>query len=144
MAPADPPAAASCRPIPKGKIQDSHSEQVHVSAENFCSTYAASISYDPSVNIEYILHNDILSAFFSHNDREDDVYDMFIKSIADCKPDGGYNLPEPVKGHSCKDILYSAWSECEFMHVHIQPPFFFDIYLGVLFLSLIFSFFSFS
>ncbi len=43
---------------------------------------------------------------------QDDVYDFTIKSVDKCSPNGGFNLPKPVAGHKCSDILYHAWKDC--------------------------------
>lgn len=113
VAPADPPAAASCRPIPDGKIKDSHKERVKAATAQFCYANAAESSKSSSINIEFTWNDNPIGAFLDHNDETDDVYDMFIRSVPGCTSDRGSDLNEPVSGSFCSGILYNAWSKCK-------------------------------
>lgn len=55
--------------------------------------------------------------------EQDDVYEISIFSVEQCKPDDGYNPPEPVPGFKCEDILYRAWkdSKSPFHFSNTQP-----------------------
>lgn len=50
---------------------------------------------------------------FTGDDEQDDVYEISILSVEQCKSDDGYNLSEPVVGFTCENILYRAWKECK-------------------------------
>ncbi len=55
--------------------------------------------------------------------EQDDVYEISIFSVEQCKPDDGYNPPEPVPRFKCEDILYRAWKDCKspFHFSNTQP-----------------------
>lgn len=110
--PVDPPAAPSCYPIPTGPYQDSHESEVKSLTANFCDTYANKIERSPTVSIVETMRESLLSRLFNPNDREDDIYEMSIKSIPNCNPDGGFDLAQPVGSHKCVDILRDAWRNC--------------------------------
>ncbi|KAL8703830.1 MAG: hypothetical protein Q9225_008106 [Loekoesia sp. 1 TL-2023] len=113
--PVNPPSAPKCNDSPTGHYQDAHAEVASEAVSAFCANYANKVVHDPKVDIKATGHDDPLLQFLDDNDSNDDVYDLSIKSVEHCDPgDGGYNLAEPVKGHSCEEVMYNSWSQCEF------------------------------
>lgn len=117
--PVDPPAAPDCRPTPKSPIQDSHKNSVRTVAKFFCEQIPRTTREYP-VNIEKTINDDPTKAFFGFDDEADDVYDIFVRSVPNCKSNGEYNLHEPVPKQFCADILFDTWAKCKF-----QPSMFF-------------------
>lgn len=117
--PAIPPAAPECVHNPQNAVRDAHEEMLQDSVNWFCSNYAKNhTAADQSVRIQQtvVSYFGILGVEiedYTGNNKEDDVYEISIFSVEQCKPDDGYNLPEPVPGFKCKDILYRAWKDCK-------------------------------
>ena len=95
-----------------------------MAAEKFCKDYASSEDQDSAdLPIEktlfvwghYIgrIFIDSVVEWTRGNDSEDDVYDFKIELVEDCATDGKLNLAKPVGDHECKDVLQSAWSNCD-------------------------------
>lgn len=122
VAPADPPAAASCVPTPTDDVKDSHEDDLQTAARFFCSKYASGTVTDPSVNVaQTVISNTVsftrgpplsVARLYTGSKNEDDVYDISVKSVDGCTPNAGYNLETPVANNQCPDILHSAWSQC--------------------------------
>lgn len=126
VAPADPPARASCVANPTTPVKDSHEDELKKAAAFFCSDYASSTVTASSVNIAQTVISGTLTEgkqavdvarLYTGTANEDDVYEISVKSVDGCTPVGGYNLGTPVAGNKCPDILHSAWKQCEFLAV---------------------------
>lgn len=122
VAPADPPAAASCIPPTNGAVKDAHESELTRAAGFLCKKYANSVVTDSSIRIDQTVISGTVTGSHSTMDiardytgttNEDDVYEFTIKSIDACKPSGGFDLPNPVAGHSCSDLMYHAWKDCK-------------------------------
>lgn len=126
VAPADPPGAPSCVPSPTGSFRDSHEDILIRVIEYFCDKYAQNhVTVDPTVRVAESIEGDNVQDFFlgsyievgdykgGNKEARDDVYDITILSVDRCQPTDGFNLPEPVVGHRCSDVLYHAWKDCE-------------------------------
>lgn len=112
--PVNPPSEPSCYPSPTSDYQDAHEENVERITFEFCRIFANSVVTDPTVSIVKQFGMDESAQREDKNDLIDDVYDITIKSVENCKPEGeGFNLAEPVPGHSCQEILFNAWLNCE-------------------------------
>lgn len=124
--PADPPGAPSCVPSPTGSFKDSHEDILMRVVQYFCEEYAQNhVTVDPTVRVAESIEGDsvedlFIGSFIEVGDYEggnkkarDDVYDITILSVDRCQPTDGFNLPEPVVGHRCNDVLYHAWKDCE-------------------------------
>lgn len=123
--PAAPSSAPSCVANPTGRIRDSH-ERIHMEVvQYFCDKYAQNHErVNPTIrvveSIQGLVHQGLFTSSIDVGDYKggdkpawDDVYDITILSVDRCKPTDGFNLPEPVVGHSCSDVLYHAWKDCE-------------------------------
>lgn len=129
VAPADPPAAPSCVPNPTDKVKDAHENELKKAAKFFCDKYASGTMTTPNVNIAQTIISGVVPAgrssidiarLYTGSDNKDDVYDISVKSVDGCTPEGGFNLDTPVSGNSCSDILHSAWKQC--MQPFVLPP----------------------
>ena len=123
VAPADPPAAASCVPNPSDPVKDSHEGQLEKAAKYFCKEYASGIVQGPVVDIKQAVVSGAMpvgrgilnvARLYTGTENRDDVYDISIQSVKGCKSHGGFNLDTPVANNQCSDILHSAWKQCRF------------------------------
>ncbi|MCJ1255346.1 hypothetical protein MMC24_003162 [Lignoscripta atroalba] len=121
VAPADPPAAASCVPNPSDPVKDSHEGQLEKAAKYFCKEYASGIVQGPVVDIKQAVVSGAMpvgrgilnvARLYTGTENRDDVYDISIQSVKGCKSHGGFNLDTPVANNQCSDILHSAWKQC--------------------------------
>lgn len=122
--PVDPPGKLHCEPTPAGKYKDAHKEKVKMIASSFCQTYAnskdqdagdlpvAKTLFDRQTHFRLGVAPRVVE-WNGGDHSEDDVYDIKVERVEDCKTDDGkLNLAKPVKDNECKDILESAWKEC--------------------------------
>lgn len=118
VAPVNPPSAPRCNPTPTGHYQDAHEMVLDQAAYQFCRTYAdKKIATTPKVNIVGTFNPPRREYMALGDDAKDDNYELIIKSVPGCMAIGGFNLAEPVKGHTCRDILIDAWKNCELLLV---------------------------
>lgn len=122
--PVNPPGSLQCEPNPEEQPKDSHGEKLVKAAQHFCRQYASSEDQDPGgLPIEKTLFVwgrpqfrmgfvESVVEWKGGDDSEDDVYDLKIKLIDDCKNDGPLNLQFPVDDHECATIFKSAWDQC--------------------------------
>ncbi len=124
--PTDPPSQPSCVPNPKDKVKDSHEHDVRLAVDFFCADYAKDTNAKSPVKVEQTVMAG--TRFFGVRGRgavemaylykpkmgdQDDVYDLSITSVPDCKPLHGNNLSSPLAGTQCKDLLFDSWKKCE-------------------------------
>ncbi|KAL9104472.1 MAG: hypothetical protein Q9163_000565 [Psora crenata] len=111
------------QPRPITPVKDSHEGELRRAAQFFCNNFASSIVTTPNIDIAQTAISGYVSGargiidlarLYTGADNEDDVYDISVKSVDGCIPDGGYNLGTPVADNQCPDILHSAWKQCEF------------------------------
>lgn len=130
VAPADPPAAPSCVPNPTDAVKDFHEDELKRATKFFCSNYASKTVTTSNVNIaQTIISGTVfegrgsidIARLYTGSDNEDGVYNISVKSIDGCTPNGGYNLDKPVSGNSCPDILHSAWKQCMKLSISSSP-----------------------
>ena len=127
--PAIPPAAAECVHNPQNSVRDAHEDILKESVNWFCSKYATNhAAADQPVRIQQTVSSysgilGLLIEDYMGDNEQDDVYEISIFSVDQCKPDDGYNPPEPVPGFKCEDILYWAWKDCKspFHFSNTQP-----------------------
>lgn len=119
VAPADPPAAPSCVPNPTDAVKDSHEGELQKATKFFCSEYADNTVTTSNVNITQTIIGGRqgfrvgnIAGLYTGSKSKDDVYDISVKSVDGCTPNGGYDLSTPVLGNSCPEILHSAWKQC--------------------------------
>lgn len=123
--PVDPPGKLQCEPVPE-KYFDSHQKYLEMAAEYFCLEHAHFQDRDPEYMpiAKTILATGIHIGFGEvidnvrefkkiHKVRPDDVYDISIELVKDCRRDDPtLNLLKPLPGYHCVDILISAWKQC--------------------------------
>lgn len=69
---------------------------------------------DERVDIRITKQDEYWDQFLDNNDAADDSYNTVVKNVPYCDPgEKGYNLPEPVEGHTCGMVLEHAWNDCE-------------------------------
>lgn len=123
VAPVDPPAQRSCLPNPTDSPKDAHEAKMQAAARYFCSTYGKETAAKEAPNVQHrVWGTDGYAARgggfpigqdYNSGDNNDDVYDVGIKGVDGCVPQGGYNLAEPLKDVKCSDMVSKAWRECE-------------------------------
>lgn len=119
----DPPSPPICLPKPTSHIKDAHEREVVKVAKYFCDKYATKTDEKGPVYIsETVMAGlrprgkvsvDIAFDYPPSVGNQDDVYDVGLNFVPNCTPNGLFNLAEPVKDHSCADILHTAWRDCE-------------------------------
>ncbi|MCJ1383854.1 hypothetical protein MMC17_006968 [Xylographa soralifera] len=107
--PAIPPTQPVCNAKPSGYYQDAHSGAVHVAAKAFCRKDATTVVRSKFMRIGF---EEVPTRHPSGSDAADDNYDFKINSVDGCPAPNGYNLKEPVRGTTCEDVMYTAWSHC--------------------------------
>ena len=124
--PVDPPSKPDCVANPPTKPKDAHEERETGAAGFFCETYAKdTVQQAPDIHktvtwtteiVDITGNVEIIGKDYTGDGTtsEDDIYDMSVTAVKDCKPpgDGSFNLGEPVKGHKCLDIMKDAWKTC--------------------------------
>lgn len=123
VAPVETPSQPSCVPTPTGHVKDSHEEELQKAAAFFCTQYAdGTVQNGPFNIVETIMAGDISEGrvmvdvayvYPPSMGNQDDIYDIFVTSVLNCTPNGGYNLATPVANNQCADILHSAWKQCK-------------------------------
>lgn len=122
VAPANPPARASCIANPSTPVKDSHEDELQKAAAFFCRQYASSTVTTANVDIAQTVISGILlegrqvvdvARLYTGTKKETDVYDISVKSVDGCTPVGGYDLGTPVADNKCPDLLHNAWLQCE-------------------------------
>ena len=103
-------------------MKDAHESELIKSADFFCNKYASKAVTDSSISIVQSVISGTetsgrttidIARDYTGTDSLNDVYDFTIKWVDKCTPNGGFNLPEPVAGHKCSDVLYHAWKDCK-------------------------------
>lgn len=129
VAPVDPPSAPTCAPNPTAAIKDSHENELKKAATFFCTQYASNTVLVGPVDNEQMVVSGVISEgrenvdmarLYTGTQNEDDVYNISVKSVPNCTPDGGFDLGTPVTGNKCSDILHSAWKKCKSSVLHIS------------------------
>lgn len=118
----------ACAPKPEGnKVRDSHEEALIKAVGYFCNADAATtVPVGPELNrtVEVVIDGPANAAHYKAQDWSnkrdiDDVYFFTLTTVDDCEtPRNGYNLAKPLGDHTCNDILYRSWKDCEFLSFH--------------------------
>ncbi|KAL8671114.1 MAG: hypothetical protein Q9168_004383 [Polycauliona sp. 1 TL-2023] len=132
VAPVNPPSQPDCVPKPTGHVKDSHETELKRVAAYFCAQYATgSVAKAPTTIAHTVsaksyqiggVYGDTASDYDPKIGNRDDVYDITVTSVANCHPDGGFNLGTPVPNNKCADILYSAWEGCTVLLYYAVRP----------------------
>ncbi|KAI4231791.1 MAG: hypothetical protein LQ349_005388 [Xanthoria aureola] len=127
VAPVNPPSEPSCVPNPTSRVKDSHQKELSKAASFFCDKYATATIQTSLISIAHtIIAGDrlqgqgrgsyVVNVAYDYPPKmgnQDDVYDMAVTSVDNCKPEGGFNLGTPVPDHKCADVMFSAWKNCK-------------------------------
>ena len=127
--PVNPPGNLQCNPRPTGHYRHSHQKRVKAVAMEFCNDYCLPENLENPSRLLPIYKmftakktpdwgmavDDWSVSYlrFKKITKRDDVYDLSVEMVQGCEQEGWVNLRFPSNVTTCRDILYSAWRQCD-------------------------------